>query len=69
MSAKNYTVYFEIYGKKMKAKVLAESMEEAQQKVNSKIIFHKIVIEEKDKFNQAIDMLDDMTNNFRHKNQ
>ena len=41
MSSKNYSVYFEIYGKKMKAKVLAESMTEAQQKVKDKIIIHK----------------------------
>ncbi len=58
MSSKNYSVYFEIYGKKMKAKVLAESMTEAQQKVKDKIIFHKTVIEEKDEFNQAMDLMD-----------
>lgn len=56
--SKNYSVYFEIFGKKMKAKVLAESEEEAQQKVKSKIIFHKTVIEKKDEFNQAMDLMD-----------
>ena len=54
---KNYSVYFEIYGKKMKAKILAESMTDAQQKVKDKIIFHKTVIEEKDEFNQAMDLM------------
>ena len=58
MSTKNYIVYFEIYGKKMKAKVLAESMTEVQQKVKDKIIFHKTMIEEKDEFNQAMDVID-----------
>lgn len=58
MSSKNYSVYFEIYGKKMKAKILAESMTEAQQKVRDKILFHKTVIEEKDEFNQAMDLMD-----------
>lgn len=58
MSSKNYSVYFEIYGKKMKAKVLAESVKEAQEKVKDKIIFYKIVIEKKDEFNQAMDLMD-----------
>jgi hypothetical protein len=57
---KNYTVYFEIYGKKMKAKILAESMTDAQAKIKDKIIFHKVVEDSKDEFNQAIDMLDSM---------
>lgn len=56
-STKNYSVYFEIYGKKMKVKILAESMTEAQQKVKDKIIFHKTVVEEKDDFNQAMDLM------------
>ena len=58
--SKNYSVYFEIYGKKMKAKVLAENMTEAQQKVKDKIIFHKTVIEEKDYFNKAVDLLNNI---------
>lgn len=57
MSSKNYSLYFEIYGKKMKVKILAESIIEAQQKVKDKIIFHKIMIEEKDEFNQAMDLM------------
>jgi len=56
-STKNYSVYFEIYGKKMKAKILAESMTDAQQKVKDKIIFHKTVVEDKDEFNQAMDLM------------
>lgn len=57
---KNYTVYFEIYGKKMKAKVLAESMTDAQTQIKEKIKFHKVVKDEKDEFNQATDILDSM---------
>ena len=34
---KYYNVSFEIYGKKMKAKILAESITEAQQKVKDKM--------------------------------
>lgn len=37
-----YTIYFEIYGKKMKTKVLANTKEEAKEIIRSKIIFHKI---------------------------
>lgn len=59
-STKKYSVYFEIYGKKMKAKVLAESMTEAQQKVKDKIIFHKTVVEDKDEFNQAMDLMNEI---------
>ena len=61
MSSKNYSVYFEIYGKKMKAKVLAENMTEAQQKVKDKIIFHKTVSEGKDYFNKAMDLMNGIT--------
>ena len=61
MRSTNYSVYFEIYGKKMKAKVLAENMTEAQQKVKDKIIFHKTVIEEKDYFNKAMDLMKGIT--------
>ena len=61
-NSKNYSVYFEIYGKKMKAKIIAGSATEAQQKIKDKIIFHKTVIEKKDKFNQAMDMMNDIIN-------
>lgn len=37
-----YTVYFEIYGKKMKAKVKAASPYEAQVKIKDKVVFHKV---------------------------
>ena len=37
-----FTVWFEIFGKKMKTEVYATSVAEAKQKVKDKIIFHKI---------------------------
>ena len=37
-----YHVYFEIYGKKMKATVEATSFKDAKDKVKDKIIFHKV---------------------------
>jgi len=39
---KKYTVYFEIFGKKMKTKVLATDQQEARSLVLGKVIFHKI---------------------------
>lgn len=44
----------------MKAKILAESITDAQAKIKDKITFHKVVEDSKDEFNQAIDMLDSM---------
>ena len=38
-----YDVYFEIYGKKMKATVEANSEEDAKYLVRGKIKFHKVV--------------------------
>lgn len=57
---KNYDVYFEIFGKKMKTTILAETMTEAKQKVINKIKWHKVVETPQDEFNQSIDMLDDI---------
>ena len=37
-----YTVYFEIYGKKMKATIEANSEKEAKELIKNKIKFHKI---------------------------
>jgi len=37
-----YTVYFEIYGKKMKAEITAESETHAKQIIRDKILFHKV---------------------------
>jgi hypothetical protein len=37
-----YIVYFEIYGKKMKVRIWANSEEDAKYKVMGKIRFHKV---------------------------
>lgn len=41
-------VYFELYGKKMKAEVEALTDEEARRKIINRIKFHKIVKKEDD---------------------
>ena len=40
-----YTVYFEIFGKKMKTTVEAKSEEDAKYKVMGKVVWHKVVPE------------------------
>lgn len=58
---RNFTVYFEIYGKKMKATVLAESEEKAKKSIQDKIIFHKVE-KANEEFNKSMDLMDDMLN-------
>ena len=67
MSNKNYNVYFEIYGKKMKAKVLAENEIQAKQKVKDKVIFYKAEIDKNDDYNKSIDMMDELLTNLTKK--
>lgn len=62
MTERDFDVYFEIYGKKLKTKVIAKSNEEAKQKIISKIIFHKIEITPNDEFNEAMDIMDGILN-------
>lgn len=59
-NGENYDVYFEIFGKKMKATIFAETMTEAKQKVINKIKWHKITKKPQDEFNQSIDMLENI---------
>ena len=48
-----YLVFFEIFGKKMKTRVQANSEEEARYMIMGKLIFHKFV---KENTNTIIDM-------------
>lgn len=41
---KEYIVYFELYGKKMKAHIWAESEDGTKDELRNKIIFHKVVV-------------------------
>ena len=43
-----YTVYFEIFGKKMKYAVRATSEEDAKYQIMGKIIWHKVTTESMD---------------------
>lgn len=57
---KNYNVYFELYGKKMKATILAENEQQAKQKILEKVMFHKVELKPKDEFNSIMDVFDMM---------
>jgi len=45
---KIYKVYFEIYGKKLKVEIKANSLSEAKEKVKNSIIFHKVDLFDED---------------------
>ncbi len=51
---RNYDVYFELYGKKMKVRVTAENEKYAKKEVEKKIIFHKVEITKE----ESMDILD-----------
>ena len=63
---KKFKVYFEIFGKKMKTSITANSREEAKQLLMKKIIFHKVELDEDFKF-QDDDVLDFLKGTFKMK--
>jgi|GEM_PF-1593282 len=60
MTINNYNVYFEIFNKKLKTTILAESEEKAKQAILNNVIFHKIVIDNKDSLKQTMDTFDNI---------
>ncbi len=50
MKLKTWIVKFELYGKKMKTEVQADSQYTAQLKIKDKIVFHEIVEKSADPF-------------------
>lgn len=56
---KTWTVYFELFGKKMKTEVQADSYYAAQCKVKDKIVFHK-VIEKPSSGDPRVDIMNDI---------
>lgn len=60
---KQYDVYFEIFGKKMRTKVVAENEAMAKKEIFSKIVFHKIE-KPKNDFNDGADVLESIKNMF-----
>lgn len=58
---KKFTVFFEIYGKKMKTPIYALNEDRAKQIVKDAVIFWKIV-EEKNKEDKLEDLKNDLKN-------
>lgn len=56
---KDFDVYFELFGKKMKTTILASDKNAAELAVKNKIVFHKIE-EAKSDFNNAVTSLDEI---------
>jgi hypothetical protein len=52
-----YTIKFEIFGKRMKYDLIAENEYQAREKIKDKIIFHKIEKHDKDFFNELLNMI------------
>jgi hypothetical protein len=48
-----YTLYFEIFGKKMKTSIEAKTREEAKHILFSKIVFHKIEMKKRTDLEEA----------------
>jgi len=63
---KDYTVFFEVFGKKLKVTILAENEAKAKQSVLDKIKFHKVEVS-KTEFNEAPDLMTDFLNGFKKK--
>lgn len=59
---KEHTVYFEIFGKKMKTKVMAFNSDDAKNEVKKKIKFHKVIDNSKNcaNFDGFFDMFKDL---------
>jgi hypothetical protein len=55
---KIFTVYFELFGKKMKTSVKADSIYAAQAKIKDKIIFHKCEERPLNEDEQLVDVME-----------
>ena len=52
---KKYIIYFEIFGKKLRVKIIAKSVLDAQEQIRNKIKFHKI--KEQTEFDDLLDII------------
>ncbi|PRY90602.1 hypothetical protein [Mongoliibacter ruber] len=55
-----YEVYFEFFGKKMKSKVLANSIEQAKEQILDKVNFHKVEAAKDSELNDAINGMNEV---------
>lgn len=59
---KNFDVYFELYGKKMKTTVFADNETDIKKIVREKIVFHKIIEKVNEKVDEKKDIKDFLGN-------
>jgi len=59
MKNKEYIIYFEIFGKKMKTIITASNKPQAKELLIKKIIFHKIIINNDQKIKDIDDTMSD----------
>ena len=64
---RNYTVYFELFGKKMKTTLIAKNEEEAKEIIKNKIKFYKVEKKSDDNFNDFVDIMEDFLRGFGKK--
>lgn len=64
LSMRNYDVYFELYGKKLKKRVLAKSEADAKKQIANDIVFHKTV-KANEEFNEVVDIIDNIIDTFK----
>lgn len=55
---RNYELYFEFFGRNMRTTILAESEEDAKQKLISRLSIHKVVTKPYDLFNVTMEGLE-----------
>ena len=64
---RNWTVYFEIGGKKMKMKVIADSYYDAIKVMKDKIKIHKVDLEPEDESSKSSDVFNSLMDIFNMK--
>lgn len=55
---RNYEVYFEAFGRKLRTTVLAENESHAKKLVLEKIKFDNVAVKKGDAFNESVELMD-----------
>lgn len=63
---RNYTIYFEMFGRRMKTNIMATDRDDAIAKLLKRVTIHKVEVA-KDEFNEAMDMMDMFVDNLKSK--
>ncbi len=70
MGTREYIVWFELFGQKMKTTVIATSEKEAKKKVQGRMVFHKVEQKPEDKaFSDIMGKFEEISNILGNKNK